>query len=283
MSNIKETTLICSACHRPVPPFERVMQEFVDNGFTHIWIIDTGACEMKKCWRKYSGPCERLIDPGPHTPFALWDMDIPEYIERIVLIDHDCFIVDVSDIIEYINAFIEGGYDLVTLPSFRYPQTDEAGSIIVPRDLSNFYDKIAPAGISYSIWKKDFWVKVPIPDLASAENYWLSISQLNPKYGVRRIDPNNHSKDIHAGGYSQWDKGRFVHVGNLLSAYNHYDGTIKNWLSPGGRHNNTTEVRGGYFVKYFPEAVGKDSLEQQKINLAKWEEFLRETVGTDLL
>ena len=284
------STLICCAYHRKNPPWEKCAAALEKRGFKRWCIIDSGKHGVGEgrhpCgdWGNYEGPCEIMLEI-PYSSFSgsmthLWKMDLPEGIERIVLIDNDNFIVDPEDMVEYVMAFIEGEYDITCLPSFRFPEIswNDTGDIIVEQDLSLVNTKLQPGAIAYSIFKKDFWLKTQ-PPIISADDWWMSLAKLGPKFGVRRTSKKMRMPMV-GGHYSQWDEGRFLHLGNLITSYYQLD------HHPFNRINQelilATCLRRGFFVKYFPHRIGGTEADKSR-DLTAWEQFIGTTVGKGLL
>lgn len=261
-SDIFNSTLIMSVHHRKSPPFELGMKRLHDVGFKHIWILESGDC----AWGPYNGPKEKEWNMN-YAPFSgamayFWrDHSLPKNIERLLLLDNDCFIIDPSDTVEYIQTFINERYDLACLSNFWNPMTTEENDIIVPLDLAANHPKLTPGGIAYSIFSRRIWenkrepMVVFFPHLYSEgchSGFWKDLTGLRPKFGVHRmdIDVPNIIRGKKYRGYSQFERGRWLHLGNLMTAYYQIE-----QAKPPQCSIIHTDVRRGYFCKYFSGRV----------------------------
>lgn len=270
--SIASSTLIFSAHHRKSPPFEDGMKKLASVGFEHIWIFDTGS----EGWGSYEGPYEKLIHIGISnimcTLVTLWKTELPQEIERIVLIDNDCFIIDPVDTIEYVTAFIEEEYDVVTLPSFYTPVSDIDNNIILQYDLREIYSNtplesiennlpvLSPGSIAYCIWTKKLWknMNVALLNQGDAMLWWEKVAEQIVKFGLHRM-----GKEVKEGKfaqssyqqYSQFELDRWFHLGNLMYSY---------YMIEQRKEDALNSLHKGYFSKFFPQSVSYSTKDRLK-------------------
>ena len=304
MKEVASTTLIRGIHHCHAPLFERTMENLNSVGLNRIWILDTG----KEFWGKYNGPYEKRVylEPSGFTGCMhdFQQMDLPDEIERILMIDNDCFIFDPIDTLEYLYMFAKDNYDFVSISGGEYPQSDKKGNIIIPKDLSEFAAFCVPSGMAYCILKKDFWQTIPVtkffnimhlssinkinlrerfplikrPNISTL--WWAQIGEMQPKFGVHRMQKcqqitNLLSKYSRAHSrFYQYEVGKWLHFWQMTYRYKDVDNQV---IKPGS--GTLWELDKGYFCKYFPDRVGFIPVAQHKKFVAIWTNFLKVISG----
>lgn len=243
----KNSVLLISNHHRPIPLFTHSMERLWDGGYQNFIVQDT----CVEPWARYPGRASQRLGGNAHLnyfqgmqSYKKYLSDLPKEIKYIVLLDNDLFLKGEEVLDRYLSLFEQGEYDFAsyyTHPAFYEMNPHSfADDFLAPVPMQEIYKEspnlslctrssLCPEIYPWPYWENAFqitrrsmWDKLTEDDVSHGRKYLKALvrekARLATLKAFYKLD-TGETQGIGGGRtVTQYGDGWF-HFGDLMYFY----------------------------------------------------------------